>query len=116
MSISDHKMKLLLLVVCLICLSESNKYYDKSNHITNKRIVIIRHAEEPTDSIEKKLHPIIGLTLQGALRAYLMPEFTSQIFNGEEFEVHTYVDDDPETGQPRCRAFYTVGTLHQPKV
>jgi hypothetical protein len=71
-----------------------------------KRIIILRHGEEP---INKKINHIsskIGLNSQGAVRALLMPEIINKLVDNDEYELHTYTHTFND--KPTSRSFFTT--------
>lgn len=74
------------------------------------RIIIVRHGEEPTSKSVKDIQSEIGLTLQGAVRAYLMPNLIKKLFGDKPFELHTYSHN--KHGKPTSRSYYTSQLLH----
>jgi hypothetical protein len=74
-----------------------------------KRILIVLHGEEPKGKSTSGIKPRIGLSVQGAVRAYLLPEMIKRVFGDEPYEVHTY--DNKKSGKPVSRSYFTVKSL-----
>ena len=77
-----------------------------------KRIIILRHGEEPKQKRLKHIQSEIGLSLQGVVRASLMPELILNLLGrNESFELHTYTHTI--TGVPMSRSYYTAQRLFE---
>jgi hypothetical protein len=85
---------------------------DKPKQVSpGKRIILLRHGEEPKQKKIDKIQTEIGLNEQGAIRASLMPEIIEKLIGKEPFELHTYthtVDD-----KPTARSFYTAQLIEK---
>lgn len=93
--------------------------------MTKSRIILLRHGEEPKfkDVEGKEKHQLshedslIGLTLQGAARAYYMPRLIKKIIENNKFQLHTYTNYDhiEENGHkceaPVSRSYFTTQLL-----
>ncbi len=88
----------------------------------SKRIIFLRHGEQPTlkdtefdkDEIKKLEHEdsSIGLTLQGSIRAYMMPKLINKLFGKKaKYQIHTYTNCKDD--EPVARAYYTTQLLRQ---
>ncbi|AYV77785.1 MAG: hypothetical protein Edafosvirus1_116 [Edafosvirus sp.] len=73
------------------------------------KIVTVRHFEEESNKEYKDISSHIGGTIQGAVRASLMPQLVHKLFGDEEYELHTYTND--VNNVPTSRSYYTVQLL-----
>ena len=73
-----------------------------------KRILVFRHGEEPDDKKYKDIHSKIGLSKQGGIRALMMPDILNSIFNGDNYEVHTYSNDNLSRSFLTCQLFDNI--------
>lgn len=73
----------------------------------NKRIILIRHGEQATTLNRniKEEDSEIGLTIQGAIRAYYLPHLIDILLDNK-YELHTYTHD--KGIGPVSRSYYTV--------
>jgi len=94
--------------------------------IKEARIIFLRHGEEPdfvkiSEKIKNRLKhedSIIGLTLQGAVRAYCMPTLIKKILGeSKNFQLHTYTNynhkeaNGKKCPEPVSRSYYTSQLL-----
>lgn len=75
----------------------------------NKRVLLCRHGNECKQHKIEHIQTRIGLSDQGALRAFFMPEIIASLIGDEPYEVHTYTN--PENGVPTSRSYYTAQLL-----
>jgi len=73
------------------------------------KVILCRHAEEPQNPQFKSIQTAIGMSYQGAVRTYLLPQLIEKLFNGNEYEVHTYTNS--KNNIPVSRSYYTVQLL-----
>ena len=78
------------------------------------KIILVRHGEEPKNKKYLNILSHIGLTYQGATRAYLMPRLIEQVVKNNKYEVHTYTHSENDI--PTSRSYYTVGLLNAKRV
>lgn len=75
----------------------------------HKRIIIIRHGEEPKQKKIDHIQTIIGLNNQGVIRASLMPEVIHALIGDRPYELHTYTHI--LNNEPTSRSYYTAQLL-----
>jgi hypothetical protein len=78
----------------------------------SKRIILLRHSEEPKQKRIEKIQTRIGLNNQGVVRTSLMPELIHKLIGNKAYELHTYTH--PFKDEPTSRSYYTSQLLqHQ---
>lgn len=79
-----------------------------------KRIIILRHCEEPKQKKIAHIASEIGMTNQGAVRTFMMPKLVHKLINDDAYQLHTYthtVDNEPTS-----RSFYTCQFLDKTNI
>lgn len=75
----------------------------------SKRIILVRHGEEPKQKKIGHIQTKIGLNNQGAIRSALMPEIVHSLIGDESYELHTYTHI--LNNEPTSRSFHTSQLL-----
>jgi len=73
--------------------------------MTSKRIIIMRHGEKPDKAEFTDDENYIGLTNQGAIRAFMMPTIVKNIIGSNPYSFYTYTHII--NTEPTARSYYT---------
>jgi len=76
---------------------------------SGKRIILLRHCEQPHQKKIEKIQSHVGGTNQGMIRTYLRPELINKLIGNETYELHTYTHT--YKNEPTSRAYYTSQLL-----
>src|SRR5438105_3207297 len=79
------------------------------NNTSGKKVICLRHIEEPKNKKIAKIQAHIGMNNQGVVRTSLMPELVNSLTGGEIYELHTYTN--PVNKIPTSRSYYTAQLL-----
>lgn len=84
-------------------------YINIMSNISGKKVICLRHIEEPKNKKISKIQTHIGMNNQGVVRTSLMPELIKSLTGGEIYELHTYTH--PFNKIPTSRSYYTAQLL-----